>query len=76
MWKKPLERIDYMTRPMRFKEDTDRDYLNRIETYLGHLEYENKCMRELIEELLKVRTSIDNVLLNFKVYRDIYGKDE
>ena len=65
-----------MTRPKRFKEDTDRDYLNRIETYVGLLEYENKRMRALIDELQKVRTSIDDVLLNFKVYRETYGKDE
>ena len=65
-----------MARPMRFKEDTDRAYLNRIEKYLEHLEYENRRMRDLIDELQKVRTSIDNVLLNFKVYRETYGEGE
>ena len=76
MWRKPSERIDDMARPMRFKEDTDRAYLNRIEKYLEHLEYENRRMRDLIDELQKVRTSIDNVLLNFKVYRETYGEGE
>lgn len=65
-----------MTRPMRFKEDTDRDYLNRIESYVTFLEHENRRMRDLVDELQKVRTSIDSVLLNFKVYRESYGKDE
>lgn len=65
-----------MTRPMRFKEDTDRDYLNRIEIYLNQLEYENRCMRDLIEELKKARASIDNVLLNIRIYKETYGKDE
>lgn len=65
-----------MTRPMRFKEDTDRDYLNRIEIYLNHLEYENRCMRDMIDELKKARASIDQVLLNIRIYRETYGKDE
>lgn len=65
-----------MTRPMRFKDDTDRTYLNRIEDYLMFLEHENKHMRDLIDELQKVRTSIDSVLFNFKVYQEYYGKDE
>ena len=65
-----------MTRPMRFKDDTDWDYLMRIESYVSFLEHENRRMRELIEELKKVRTCIDSVLLNFKVYREYYGKDE
>lgn len=76
MWRTPPERIENMTRPMRFKEDTDRDYLMRIEPYVMFLEQENRRMRELIEELKKVRTSIDDVLFNFKVYREYYGKDE
>ena len=65
-----------MARPMRFKDDTDWDYLMRIESYVSFLEHENRRMRELIEELKKVRASIDDVLFNFKVYREYYGKDE
>ena len=76
MWRTPPERIENMTRPMRFKDDTDWDYLMRIESYVSFLEHENRRMRELIEELKKVRTCIDSVLLNFKVYREYYGKDE
>ena len=76
MWRTPPERIENMARPMRFKDDTDWDYLMRIESYVSFLEHENRRMRELIEELKKVRASIDDVLFNFKVYREYYGKDE
>lgn len=34
-----------MTRPLRFKDDTDWDYLMRIESYVSFLEHEKRRMR-------------------------------